>query len=355
MLKPTSLNQLAGNKALLYLIGQLLRNHNFPQLSLLSGPMGIGKSTTANIIADTLTDNDKSNVHMFNFGDKQNLMEIEQAYFKSAPLQPIALIFDEFHYLDYEQQKLFPALLDTLPRNVYVILTTTEKKKILKPIVSRTQLFEFRYLTNSDMQTLLIQYSNDVYHTSCSTEVQSLLIRKARGIPRDLLNSVDLLLSANVDDDSVADIFGSITDNNIMFFFATLKTASIDFYSAVTKINEGMDHIKLKEIRDFWSRFLLCRLNTEDISLAKIYTEQLIELYTNNEIVNITKALIHTNEEQFLLDMLQLNMILTGTSKSALTGQQIAVVEKKSKQIIQTAPQQKKTLNASAIRELNLK
>ena len=354
LLKIESINELFGNKALLFMIQQLLSNQKYPTLSVLSGPMGVGKSTTAKLVSEHLTDKDTTRIKFFNFGTHQNLNEIEQAYFKNSPLKPIVLIFDEFQYLDYEQQRAFPSMLDNRPQNIYIIITTAEKRKILKPIISRAQVFEFKPLTSSEMEKLLNEYSSEMFHSYCSKEICNLVIKKSNGIPRDMLNLVDMIFSSNLSDDYFFQIFDSVSDNQISFMFSTLKISSIDFVEIIQKITDDFNAQRLKDIKDFWARYLLCRLNSKDKSLDNTYIKQLNELYTNSDLQKITKILIDTNEENFLLDMLKLNLALTNTSKQAITGQQ--KVRKETK--VEDVPVQKtkpiKRISAAEIREMKL-
>ena len=345
---------LFGNKALLFMLQQMLSNHKYPSLSILAGPMGVGKSTTAKLIASYLAESDNTRIKFFNFGTSQNLNEIEQAYFKNAPISPIVLIFDEFQYLEYEQQRAFPAMLDNRPTNVYIIITTAEKRKILKPIVSRAQIFEFKPLTSTEMMKLLNEDSAKEFGSYCSKEVSNLIIKKSNGIPRDLLNFVDTIFSSGISDDYFFQIFDSVADNQISFLFNTLKVSSIDFAEILQKITADFTIQRLKDIKDFWARYLLCRLNSKDKSLDKTYIKQLNELYTSSDLQKITKTLIDTNEENFLLDMLRLNMILTNTSKQALTGQQKVVKDKKQEVPIMPQSKSDKRLSISGIRELKL-
>ena len=349
-----NLNELFGNKALLFMLQQMLSNHKYPSLSILAGPMGVGKSTTAKLIASYLAESDNTRIKFFNFGTSQNLNEIEQAYFKNAPISPIVLIFDEFQYLEYEQQRAFPAMLDNRPTNVYIIITTAEKRKILKPIVSRAQIFEFKPLTSTEMMKLLNEYSAKEFGSYCSKEISNLIIKKSNGIPRDLLNFVDMIFSSGISDDYFFQIFDSVADNQISFLFNTLKVSSIDFAEILQKITADFTIQRLKDIKDFWARYLLCRLNSKDKSLDKTYIKQLNELYTSSDLQKITKTLIDTNEENFLLDMLRLNMILTNTSKQALTGQQKVVKDKKQEVPIMPQSKSDKRLSISGIRELKL-
>lgn len=355
MWKITTLSEMYGNNALLFLLEQMIKKKTLPAFSILSGPMGTGKTTVSKILASSITNGNDERIHLFNFGSPQNITEIEQIFFKNAPIEPIVLIFDEFQYLTLEGQKLFPAMLDDIPPNVYIIATTTEKNKILKPIVSRAQIFTFKHLSNSEMENILNDYLRINYNTGCSEEIQNLLVKKSKGIPRDLLNIIDMIFSSDVPEAMITDLLGSVEDNIIMFLFSTLKTRTIEFYNAIKKFDDFGSYHYIKEVKDFWSRFLLCRLNKEDTSLSKIYVEQLDELYNDSDIMYITKVLINTSSDNFLLDILKLNMTLSNNSNTAVVGQQIAFRDKLVREKPKETTKKAQIFNASTIKELKLK
>lgn len=353
-----SVLNLCGNRALLALIENKLQTHVYPQISLLSGPMGVGKTTTANYIATQITE-DASDVHLFNFGENQNLTEIENAFFKNSPVIPIVLIFDEFQYLTKEQQRVFPTMLDTIPNNVYVIMTTTEKKSILKPIVSRAQVFEFRHLNNNEMNDLLTEYLMTTYNTSCSKDIASILLKRSNGIPRDLIKYIDLLFSSNATDEDMLEILGSITDNKVFFLISALKTDTIGLHALLQEFGSSYDTFMIQEIKDFWTRFLLARLDNTGNIMDNSIVSTLKELYNFSEIILISKTLTNLNQDNFLLEILQLNLHLTNVRDKAVVGKQIAQRTSTSSIVPEThndsnSSKENRKLSVNSIRNMNL-
>ena len=79
---------------------------------------------------------------------------------------------------------------------------------------------------------------------------------------------------------------------------------------------------QLQSMRDFWSRFLLIRKGSTEITIDKTIFKLLDELYDNKEIMLITEVLLNTDANRLVLDLLHLNMKLTSTSNKQMVGVQ---------------------------------
>ena len=122
----------------------------------------------------------------------------------------------------------FNALLKTLeepPKNVIFILATTEPHKIPATIISRTQRFDFRRITNDEIIQRL-RYILEQEEIAYEEEALSVIARCANGGMRDALSLLDQVISFS--DDKVSfeqaiQVSGSLTDD-LMIEFVRLLT-----------------------------------------------------------------------------------------------------------------------------------
>ncbi len=171
---------------------------------ILWGPPGVGKTTLAQIVASMLQ------VPFYTLsavtsGVKDVSDVIERAksgrFFNSA--SPI-LFIDEIHRFSKSQQD---SLLGAVERGVVTLIgATTENPsfEIIRPLLSRCQLYVLKSLEASDLLSLLHRaVSQDVELSKRHIHLQQTdaLLRYSGGDARKLLNILELVISASTDDE----------------------------------------------------------------------------------------------------------------------------------------------------------
>ncbi|MDE6549110.1 MAG: replication-associated recombination protein A [Muribaculaceae bacterium] len=199
-LRPTTLDDYIGQK---HLVGEggIIRNmiqsgkiNSF----ILWGPPGVGKTTLARIIANTI------DVPFFTLSavtsgvkDVRDVIdrctrEASSVFAKGRPI----LFIDEIHRFNKAQQD---SLLGAVEKGVVTLIgATTENPsfEVIRPLLSRAQVYTLKSLEEEDLQILLDRaLKNDRVLSKREVEVKSTkaLFRFAGGDARKLLNILDLL------------------------------------------------------------------------------------------------------------------------------------------------------------------
>lgn len=207
-LRPQTLDEYIGQK---HLVGEgavLRRMIDSGRISsfILWGPPGVGKTTLAQIIANQL-EIPFYTLSAVTSGVKDVRDVIERAkgnrFFSSA--SPI-LFIDEIHRFSKSQQD---SLLGAVEQGIVTLIgATTENPsfEIIRPLLSRCQLYVLKSLEKEDLLALLHRaLETDVVLKEKQVEVRETkaMLRYSGGDARKLLNILELVVEAAGDDEPV--------------------------------------------------------------------------------------------------------------------------------------------------------
>jgi DNA polymerase-3 subunit gamma/tau len=186
---------------------------------LFTGPRGVGKTTTARLLAKALNCergpaaepcNECANCHEIAEGNAFDVLEIDGAshtqvdkmreLMETAAHRPIKsrwkiFIIDEVHMLSSHS---FNALLKTLeepPPHVKFIFATTDPHKVLPTVVSRCQRYDLRRIGLKELREHLDRAAG-AEKAALSEEVIALIAREAEGSLRDAQSLLEQVLTA---------------------------------------------------------------------------------------------------------------------------------------------------------------
>lgn len=238
--RPDSFSRLIGQQALVTTLTNAIKMGRIAHAFMLTGVRGIGKTSTARLIAKGLnctgnTDETgarevepcnicESCIDIAN-GRNIDVMEmdaasktgvndvrdiIEGAAYRAVSARYKIYIIDEVHMLS---DSAFNALLKTLeepPENVKFILATTEIRKVPATILSRCQRFDLRRVKTDELATHLGSIA-EAETISAEPAALKAIARAAEGSVRDALSMLDqaaAMSADNLTEQSVTDMLG---------------------------------------------------------------------------------------------------------------------------------------------------
>lgn len=209
-LRPRTLEEYIGQK---HLVGEngvfrkFIATGSVPSF-ILWGPPGVGKTTLAKIIANTL-DRPFYTLSAVTSGVKEVREVIEKA--KNQHLfnaRPAFLFIDEIHRFNKSQQD---SLLGAVEQGIVTLIgATTENPsfEVISPLLSRCQVYVLKPMDDDELQTLLSRaLTTDVELQKRNIEVKEheALFRFSGGDARKLLNIIDIIVGASDGDIIISD------------------------------------------------------------------------------------------------------------------------------------------------------
>lgn len=212
--RPQTFSQIVGQRHIVRTLTNTLQRGRVAHAYLFSGTRGVGKTTTARILAKALNCVEGPtaepclkchNCLEIASGSSIDVMEIdgasntgvdnirdlkESVMFSPTKSKYKIYIIDEVHQIS---KAAFNALLKTLeepPAHVIFIFATTELNKVPETILSRCQCFEYKSISMGDIVTQLTMIAEREKIEVTPGAIQT-LARRARGSMRDAQSMFD--------------------------------------------------------------------------------------------------------------------------------------------------------------------
>ena len=282
-MRPQTLDNYIGQSHILGPDAGLKKAINSGQIPsmILWGPPGIGKTTLAQIIANTVK-RPFYNLSAINSGVKEIREIIQQVKSQGLFGQQNAILFiDEIHRFSKSQQD---SLLGAVEQGLLTLIgATTENPsfEVIAALLSRAQVYTLQPHTKEELESLLENaIKNDIVLKQKNIQLKesNALLRISGGDARKLLNGLELVISQINDEEILVtdQIVQSIIQNNLPKYDKNGEQ-HYDIISAFIKSIRGSDPnaavywlarmIEAGEDPKFIARRLLI-LAAEDIGLA---------------------------------------------------------------------------------------
>lgn len=248
---------------------------------LMTGPRGVGKTTTARIFAKALNCEKGASstpcqtcdsCRSITAGNHIDVMEIdgasnrgidqirelrEKARYATATGRYKIYIIDEVHMLTNEAFNALLKILEEPPDSVIFIFATTQPRKVPDTILSRCQRFDFRRIPVADMSEYLRAEASGE-SISLDDAALSLICRASGGSMRDALSLMDQLVSFTGNDihgEDVSGLLGLVEADLLAEITSAILAA--DTPGAIDRISRSLSEgYSVDELMDAFISFL---------------------------------------------------------------------------------------------------
>lgn len=255
--RPQTLSDLVGQDVLVQTLTQSIKSQKLPHAFVLHGIRGVGKTTTARIIAKALnctglntddptpdpcgtcascvaiTEDRHLDIIEMDAASRTGVDDIreviEAARYKAINARYKIYIIDEVHMLS---KSAFNALLKTLeepPPHVKFIFATTELKKIPDTVLSRCMRFDLSRISGETLMALFKKIAA-AEAVTVEDEALALIVRAADGSARDGLSLLDqaiALSGTHVTTQAVQNMLGLVDRGRLFTLLDTLFAGNI--------------------------------------------------------------------------------------------------------------------------------
>lgn len=310
--RPKNLSEVSGQKVVVRILENQVKNEQISHGYIFSGPRGTGKTSVAKIFAKIvncmesekpcnkcvsctqINDNRSLDIIEIDAASNNGVDEIRELKSKIG-LSPSnskykVYIIDEVHMLTIAA---FNALLKTLeepPSHAIFILATTELHKIPETILSRCQQLAFKRISELDIVDRLMYIAGK---ENINIEVSALyeIARLSNGGLRDSIGLLELVSSYQpnlITQNDVHDVNGTISSENIYEIVYNLDQGNEKkILDLIDKLySDGKNLTKILEETTFFLRNCLLSYHVEDLEKNDRY-EKTNAKYSYKKIVEI--------------------------------------------------------------------
>ena len=278
--RPQNFEDLMGQEIMVQTLKNAFKTNRIAHAYILTGVRGIGKTTTARLLARSLNYETETinepNIEMSGLGKHcQEIMEsrhidviemdaasrtgiadireiIDSVNYSPSSARYKIYIIDEVHMLS---KAAFNGLLKTLeepPPHVKFIFATTEVQKIPLTILSRCQRFDLKRFDH-DMIKSLINNVCEKEMVSIEDQIIDLIAKASGGSARDSLSLLDQAIAlsndGNISEEKIRQMLGLSDQNRIIDLYEFISNAEVEkaLLEAKDQADTGIDPVNLIE------------------------------------------------------------------------------------------------------------
>ncbi|MFT5778349.1 MAG: DNA polymerase-3 subunit gamma/tau [Crocinitomicaceae bacterium] len=308
--RPQTFDTVVGQQSITSTLKNAIKSEHLAQAFLFCGSRGVGKTSTARILAKTINCFNRSekieacdtcdSCESFNSGASLNVYELDAASNNSVEdirslIDQVRIapqlgthkvyIIDEVHMLSTAAFNAFLKTLEEPPKHAIFILATTEKHKIIPTILSRCQIFDFSRIKVKDIASHLA-FIAEKEGITAEPNALHIIAQKADGALRDALSIFDQIVTFSGDKVTYEGVLENLNILDYDYYFRIVDSAlKEDIPSNLLLLNDiiekGFDsHNFVVGLAEHYRDLLVCKdvrtaalLEVSD-SIQEKYVEQ---------------------------------------------------------------------------------
>jgi len=249
-----------------------VKSGNFGHAYLFTGPRGVGKTSVARLLAhsiigqeyggDTPEHIDIIEIDAASNTGVDDVRELrDKAYISPASSDYKVYIIDEVHMLSKAAFNALLKILEEPPAHVIFILATTETHKIPSTVISRTQRFGFRPISDELLQSHVIGIAKKE-KIKLDDEAAKLIAKHGNGSFRDAISLLDQLSgqAEAINQDLVRQTLGQLSQVKLINITEAIQNN--DTGKIISSVDEAeADGAQIVEIAsqlaDYWRNLLI--------------------------------------------------------------------------------------------------
>jgi replication factor C small subunit len=240
------------------------------------GPAGTGKTTTAKVVAkEVFGDQYKRNFKELNASDENGIDVIRSKVKKFARSQGLdanfkIMFLDEADALSTNAQQALRRIIEDNSDKCIFILSCNYVEKIIDPIKSRTNVYNFSALSEDALRGQIREVAEDK-DIEMTEEAKEKLVREASGDMRYILNKMQNMSVKNKEIEK-SDIIGDKTEKGHLKVLSALSNG--DFKTAREQTEEYLNQgFTERQLLNQLHQFILDTDDMDDQTKARVINQ----------------------------------------------------------------------------------
>jgi DNA polymerase-3 subunit gamma/tau len=330
--RPQTFSEIVGQQHVTRTLANAIKSNRVAHAYIFSGVRGVGKTTTARILAKALNcvngptaepDNTCDSCREISAGTSLDVLEIDAASnrgidqirelremvrYAPASSRYKVVILDEAHQLTDEASNALLKTLEEPPERVVFILATTRSEDLVETIKSRAQLFQFRALTFKEIAEEIERIAK-AENLKIDSGAVAVLARAAEGSLRDGLSLLEQAIAYSGDeitDTHVRELLGvvaeSILDDLVEAIASQSAERALGLVHRLISDGQNLQHFCRESIRHF-RNLLVARVCGADSDLVAAPPDERPRLaeqaacFTEEDLTRFFQILLATDDD----------------------------------------------------------
>lgn len=277
--RPNSFSDVIGQDAVVRSLQTIIKKKD-SQVFLFVGPHGTGKTSLSRLVAKAFgvdekqIENGEIDAATHTGIDSMRVVQDTLHYRPFGDSGMRSITIDECHRLSANAWDSLLKVLEDPPLHVIWCFCTTDPKKIPKTLLSRCSKFELRLLNDKDLGELY-DYVCEQEKITLPDDVADLLIKEAKGSPRQLLSNIVVGRTAKTKKEA-AILLQTAIESDVTLEICRFVANGQGSWSSCMAILNKLEDDNFEGVRIIITRYLVaCLKSAKTNDAAGVFLEKL--------------------------------------------------------------------------------